>query len=64
VLVYKRREHSIEAFIWPGAAADTRASRDGLNFESFSRDGMAFRLVSDLDPRELARFARALAKNP
>jgi anti-sigma factor RsiW len=64
VLLYKRREHSIEAFIWPGARGAARLSRDGLNFESFSRDGMTYWLVSDLDRHELDQFARALGKNP
>jgi anti-sigma factor RsiW len=64
VLLYKRREHSIEAFIWPGARGAASISRDGLNFESFSRDGMTFWLVSDLDRRELDQLARVLGKNP
>jgi len=64
VLLYKRREHAIEAFIWPGARGAARLSRDGLNFESFSRDGMTYWLVSDLDPRELDQFARLLGKSP
>jgi anti-sigma factor RsiW len=62
VLVYKRRQHSIEAFVWPGSAAATRSSRDGINFESFSRQGMTYWLVSDLDPSELEQFARVLGK--
>lgn len=64
VLVYKRREHSIEAFIWPGSGAAARFSRDGLNFESFSREGMTYWLASDLDRAELDQFARVLGKNP
>jgi anti-sigma factor RsiW len=64
VLLYKRRAHAIEAFIWPGARGPARLSRDGLSFESFSRDGMTYWLVSDLDPRELDQFARLLGKSP
>jgi anti-sigma factor RsiW len=64
VLLYQRREHSIEAFIRPGERGAARLSRDGLNFESFSRGGMTYWLVSDLESRELEQFARLLGKSP
>jgi anti-sigma factor RsiW len=63
VLVYRRREHTIDVFIWPGEhePAQTAAARDGFNIERFARDGMRYWIVSDLSRNELADFARLLA---
>ncbi|HEX5477273.1 MAG TPA: anti-sigma factor [Burkholderiales bacterium] len=66
VLIYQRRKHVIEAFVWPQAGAEGSASglkvrgQDGINLESFSRDGMSFWLVSDLDAGELLELAKLL----
>jgi anti-sigma factor RsiW len=61
VLVYQRRKHSIEAFVWPGdSAGSRRLSREGLNMESFSRAGMTWWLVSDIPAQELAELGRRL----
>ncbi|WP_338665263.1 zf-HC2 domain-containing protein [Pararoseomonas sp. SCSIO 73927] len=60
-LVYKRREHVINLFVWPtlpeedGAAAS--GSREGYNFLRWSQGGMTLWAVSDLNARELAEFA-------
>ena len=63
VLVYKRRQHVIEVFVFPGPDAPPRAdSRDGLNLETFARGGMTYWLLSDVareDLEELARLLRA-----
>jgi len=63
-LVYQRRQHVIDAFVWP--SRDERAaqalSRDGFNIERFARGGMTFWLVSDLNRKELEDFARLLAE--
>jgi anti-sigma factor RsiW len=63
VLLYKRRKHVIEVFIFPGRDAASRAdSRNGLNVETFARDGMIYWLVSDVsraDLEELAGLLRA-----
>jgi len=60
VLVYQRRKHTIEVFVWPaaGEAAARSDSRDGLNLESFARNGMRYWLVSDLGREELGELAR------
>lgn len=66
VLIYQRRKHVIEAFVWPQAGAEASPSglkaraQDGINFESFSRDGMRFWLVSDLEAAELSELAKLL----
>ncbi len=63
VLAYKRRQHVIDVFIWPGEADGSgRAyARDGFNVEHLSRDGMSFWFVSDLNRNELDDLARLVA---
>jgi anti-sigma factor RsiW len=63
-LVYQRRQHSINLFIWPAAEqSDTteRASvRQGYNLIHWTRSGMMFWAVSDLNLAELQEFVRDL----
>ncbi len=63
VLVYKRRAHLIDVFVWPVEAQKTgqKLAHDGFNIERFARSGMSFWLVSDLNRVELDDFARLLA---
>jgi len=63
VLVYKRRAHLIDVFVWPVEAQKTEQTlaHDGFNIERFARNGMSFWLVSDLNRDELDDFARLLA---
>jgi anti-sigma factor RsiW len=63
VLVYKRRQHLIDVFVWPAQAqkAQQTLARDGFNIERFALGGMSFWLVSDLNRNELGDFARLLA---
>jgi anti-sigma factor RsiW len=63
-LVYQRRQHTINVFVWPASDSsetltDTRALR-GFQVRHWTRDGMAFWAVSDLDDAELDQFVRAL----
>jgi anti-sigma factor RsiW len=61
VLVYKRRQHLIDVFIWPGSGPrDGAYSRDGFNVERSSAEGMRICLVSDLNRNELSDLARLL----
>jgi len=64
VLVYKRRQHVIDVFVWPAPVqkAEQTLSRDGFNIEGFARGGMSFWLVSDLNRDELNDFARLIAE--
>lgn len=60
-LVYQRRQHAIDLFVWPGSGLDrnpAEGSRNGYNFLRWNRDGMAFWAVSDLAAPELAEFVR------
>jgi anti-sigma factor RsiW len=63
-LVYRRQGHVINLFVWPQAAvADSGLRSDahqGYNLVHFSRAGMVFWAVSDLNPDELKAFAALL----
>jgi anti-sigma factor RsiW len=62
-LVYKRRQHLIDVFVWPVEAQKTEQTlaHDGFNIEHFAKNGMSFWLVSDLNRNELDDFARLIA---
>ena len=65
-LVYQRRQHPINVFVWPAAdtseaPTDTREIR-GFQVQHWTRDGMAFWTVSDLNHAELDQFVRALSQ--
>jgi anti-sigma factor RsiW len=61
-LVYKRREHIINLFIWPaekeGIGADRVQSsvNNGYNTLHWSGNGMTFWAISDLNSAELQEF--------
>jgi anti-sigma factor RsiW len=63
-LLYERRKHSINLFIWPSASADelTPGSTDlkGFHMLRFNQSGMTFWAVSDLNERELREFVRLI----
>jgi len=64
-LVYQRRQHTINVFVWPAADSgeeaptDTRTLR-GFQVRHWTRAGMTFWAVSDLNDIELDQFVRAL----
>jgi len=64
-LVYQRRLHPINMFIWPAgdrtAASDSRSIR-GFQVRHWIRHGMSFWAVSDLNDAELEAFVRALQR--
>lgn len=63
-LVYKRREHVINLFIWPaeksaiGAEPVQSSVSNGYNTLHWSGNGMTFWAISDLNPVELQEFMR------
>jgi anti-sigma factor RsiW len=63
-LVYQRRQHLINLFVWPSAvnpSATERASvRQGYNLIHWTNAGMTFWAISDLNLAELQEFARDL----
>src|SRR5208283_6109463 len=60
-LVYQRRLHIINLFIWPSESGLNTASesftKDGYNVSHWERDGFAFWAVSDVNAEDLRVFA-------
>jgi anti-sigma factor RsiW len=63
-LVYQRRQHLINVFLWPATSnstSGTQASlRQGYNLIRWSNGGMEWWAVSDLNLAELQQFAQLL----
>jgi len=63
-LVYKRRDHVINVFVWPQATGSpshaTRSDARGYHVIWWTRGGVAVWIVSDLAPGELDDFGRKL----
>ncbi|HWY85963.1 MAG TPA: anti-sigma factor [Gemmataceae bacterium] len=63
-IVYSRREHLINLFIWPDSGSEPgdiqQVTRQGYHLVHWSKAGMNHWLVSDLDPTELGELARRL----
>jgi anti-sigma factor RsiW len=61
-LVYQRRQHIINVFVSPASDSPgtTSASIRGFHVRHWTRDGMAFWAVSDVNDAELTEFVRAL----
>ena len=58
-LVYQRRQHVVDVFVWPDAGADgatEEGSRQGYNFARRRVGGMMVWVVSDLEMGELRGF--------
>jgi anti-sigma factor RsiW len=64
VIVYQRRMHNINVFLWPnhGAADDAVKHEDAQGYQILHWNGaeMTYWVVSDLNNVELLEFARAL----
>ena len=60
-LIYGRRLHSIDLYIWPedkfAVPGEQAGSRNGYNFRKWSQGGMVFWAVSDIGADELANFS-------
>jgi anti-sigma factor RsiW len=61
-LVYRRRKHSINLFIWPSPsrdeASDKKSTQQGFHIIQWTRSGMTFSAISDLNEGELQEFVR------
>jgi anti-sigma factor RsiW len=58
-LVYHRRQHAINLFVWPatdGAIAASASARDGFNVVAWSHGDLNFTAVSEIPAAELAHF--------
>ena len=56
-IVYHRRLHTVNLFIWPARdAAERSFVKDGFTVKEWSRNGLRFAAVSDIAPAELRQF--------
>jgi anti-sigma factor RsiW len=63
VVVYARRKHLINVFVWPTTGKDSSpsaGSRLGYNWMRWRKGGMEMWAVSDLNPTELGELQRLL----
>jgi anti-sigma factor RsiW len=61
-LIYQRRKHLINLFLWPGPSSSSSGysemTKRGYNLLSWTQDGMTCWLVSDVPTSELEQFAQ------
>jgi mycothiol system anti-sigma-R factor len=65
VLVYARRKHLVNVFVWPSAEADSEpvsGSQLGYHWIDWRKGGMEMYAVSDLNPDDLRELQRLLAQ--
>lgn len=66
-LVYQRREHSINLFVWPStqaqAMSEKASERQGYNLIRWSNGGMTYWAVSDLNLAELQQFVQLIRES-
>ena len=61
-LVFHRRQHAINLFVWPGTTGPVpvrTAGVNGYNTESWAQNGLNFLAVSEIPATELGQFAAA-----
>ena len=63
-LVYQRRKHFINLFIWPSAhdSGERTVTRQGYHLLHWTKSGMAYWAVSDLNYGELQEFVQLIQK--
>ena len=63
-IVYRRRQHVVNVFMWPAAGAETQPPRlekvKGYHLMSWSRGGVDYRAISDLNVGELQQLQSLL----
>lgn len=59
VLVYQHQQHFINLYIWPSQSTNSASpsSLHGYNIVNWTKDGMVFWAVSDLNKTELQQFS-------
>jgi anti-sigma factor RsiW len=58
-LLYRRRQHTINLFVWPSLNSDSEpqlSTIKGYNLVHWTQSGMTYWAVSDLNSRELNQF--------
>jgi anti-sigma factor RsiW len=62
-LIFLRNKHVITLFTWPSSrSAGEASSRDGYNLEEWTKNGMMYWAVSDLNRSELETFSALYKK--
>jgi anti-sigma factor RsiW len=64
-VVYRRRQHIINVFVWPAAAREAAPAswrHEGYNVAGWSQRGLEFWAVSDVDPGDLQQLRAAFAE--
>ena len=65
-IVYKRRQHIINVFVWPAGPAAAgllaQSRHEGYNLLGWSQRGLEFCAVSDVDPADLQQLKAAFAE--
>jgi anti-sigma factor RsiW len=63
VIVYKRRLHTVNLFVWEAKdSAERHFVKDGFAVREWSRDGTRFAAVSDIPAAELQQFEALFVK--
>jgi len=64
-LVYRRRLHIVNVFMWPAPSTEEAApkatTKNGYNLLTWNKSGVTYWAISDLDAGELARLQRLLS---
>jgi anti-sigma factor RsiW len=66
-LIYKRRKHTINLFLWPANTPDTAPqvqTARGFNLVYWTQGRMNYWAISDLNATELKEFTRDLINSP
>ena len=65
-LVYQRRKHVINLFVWPSSeeTQEKALMRQGYNMHHWAEAGMSYWAVSDLNNGELEEFVRLVQTHP
>jgi anti-sigma factor RsiW len=60
VLIYQRHHHYIDLFMWPASehAINQSMTRQGYNLYRWTRSGLTFWAISDLNDKEMQEFVR------
>jgi anti-sigma factor (TIGR02949 family) len=63
-LVFQRRKHVVNLFTWPvaGSEEETRTTRNGYHLIRWTKSGMTYWAVSDLNEAELGQFVELYRK--
>ena len=66
-VVYRVRNHVINLFVWRARAGDERfavSAARGFNLATWSEAGLGYAAVSDVEARDIERFAQLVRAGP